>query len=79
MITNVRGKGLMIAVDIVSKSSGKPEPELRARILQECFSRGIVLLGCGSHSIRFIPPLCINKTQMDVGLKVFDESLATVS
>ena len=41
--------------------------------------RGLLLLGCGESGIRFTPPLCINRVQLEVGLDVFDEVVATVS
>jgi len=72
-----RGRGLLLAVDII-KGKGKKYPELRDRIVKECFDRGLLLLPCGETSIRFIPPLCINDTQIDVGLRVFEEALATL-
>ena len=79
VVANVRGLGLMQGVDIVNRNSGKPDPKLRARILRAAFERGIILLACGETSVRFSPPLCINETQLDVGLKLFDEVLtATV-
>lgn len=77
-LTGARGLGLMCAVDVVSRRTGKGDPKLREKILQDCFSRGLLLLGCGEHSIRFVPPLCINEAQLDTGLKLFDESVATV-
>lgn len=78
VVDNVRGLGLKCAIDIVNKKSGKPDPKLRRRILHASFERGLVLLPCGEHGIRFCPPLCINETQLDVGLKTLDEVLVTV-
>lgn len=78
VMSNARGLGLMCAVDIISKKTGKPDLRLRGRILQAAFERGLIILPCGEHSIRFCPPLCINKTQLDVGLRIFDEVVATV-
>jgi len=77
-VENVRGLGLMNAVDVVNSRSGKSSPELRNRVLTESFERGVLLLGCGKSSIRFCPPLCLNEAQLDVGLKLFDEVVATV-
>ena len=77
-ITNVRGLGLMCAVDVVKPRTGKADANLRVRLLQESFARGLVLLGCGETGIRFCPPLSINEAQLDVGLKLFDEAIATV-
>jgi len=79
VISEVRGLGLMCGVDVVNRRSGKPDPRLRHRILQASFQRGLILLPCGQAGIRFCPPLCINETQLDVGLKTFDEVLATLA
>ncbi len=78
-ITEVRGLGLMCGVDVVNRRSGKADAKLRHRILQASFQRGLVLLPCGEVGIRFCPPLCINETQLDVGLRMFDEVLATLA
>lgn len=78
VLRDVRGFGLMIGVDVVSRRTGKLDAARRGKILQECFQRGLILLGCGESAIRIIPPLCINEAQVDVGLKVLDEAIATV-
>jgi 4-aminobutyrate aminotransferase len=78
IIAHPRGLGLMRAVDVISRRTGKPDPTLRERILKETFQRGVILLGCGEAAIRFCPPLCINEAQLDVGLKVFAETLASM-
>lgn len=75
-----RGKGLMLAVDIVKDArTREPDPKMRDRIVSEAFSRGLLLLGCGETAIRFTPPLCINRVQLEVGFDVFDEAIATVA
>ncbi|MFQ5496110.1 MAG: aminotransferase class III-fold pyridoxal phosphate-dependent enzyme [Phycisphaerae bacterium] len=79
VVANPRGLGLMCALDVVSKRTGKGDPKLRARILQSAFERGLILLPCGEVAIRFCPPLCMNETQLDVGLKIFDEILGSVA
>ncbi len=78
ILANVRGIGLMHAVDVVSRV-GKSDPKRRHRILQGAFERGLVLLPSGEHSIRFCPPLCINDVQLDVGLRIFDEVVGATS
>lgn len=78
-VDSPRGLGLMVAVDLVSRKTGRGDPKLRDRILGEAFRRGLILLGCGSTSIRFCPPLCLNATQLEVGINVFDEVVATVA
>ncbi len=77
VVVGARGLGLMCAADIVNKKTSNPDPKLRHRILQAAFDRGLLLLPCGEHSIRFCPPLCMNKAQVDVGLQIFDEVVGT--
>lgn len=79
-VDNPRGRGLMLGVDIVeSKRTHKLDLHLRDRIVQEAFLRGLILLPCGTATIRIVPPLCINKMQLEVGLNVLDEAIATVA
>jgi len=79
-VAQVRGLGLMIAFDVVQgRKKPVPDAELRDRILREAFVRGLLLLGCGQSAIRICPPLCINRTQLEVGLDVLDEVIATVA
>ena len=63
---NVRGMGLMTAVDAAT-------PALREQIVQASFRRGLLLLGCGESGIRFCPPLCITADQIETGLKILGE------
>jgi 4-aminobutyrate aminotransferase len=72
-IGQVRGKGLMLGVDFVKDSAThKPDPALRDQVVKLGFEHGILLLGCGKSTIRIAPPLSINKTEIDEGLKIFD-------
>ncbi|HVF87045.1 MAG TPA: acetyl ornithine aminotransferase family protein [Pyrinomonadaceae bacterium] len=76
-IGDVRGLGMMIGVEFVeSKSTMEPAPELRDRIEVECFNRGLIILGCGTNSIRWSPPLILTRENVDVGLEIFDEAIA---
>ena len=77
-LTGVRGLGLMCGIDVVNRKTGKGDLKLREKLLRTSFERGLILLPCGENGIRFCPPLCINETQLDVGLKLFDESAAMV-
>jgi len=79
VLANVRGLGFMCAADAVNRKTGKLDLKLRDRIIKACFERGLILLPCGECAIRFCPPLCMNETQLDVGLTLLDESLATLA
>ena len=75
-IGDVRGKGLMIGIELVKDSDTKePAPELRKKIIEKAFNRGLLLLGCGTSTIRFCPPLIITKEEADKGLEIFEEIL----
>ena len=76
-IGDVRGMGLMIGVEFVeNKSSLKPDVELRDRIEVACFERGLIILGAGTSTIRWSPPLILTKENVDVALEIFDEAIA---
>lgn len=63
-IASPRGIGLMIAVDVVD-ANGKPSPERRNDMVNRFYDHGVLALGCGPHSIRLCPPLCITREQVD--------------
>jgi 4-aminobutyrate aminotransferase len=66
----------MRAVDIVDAESSEPAPALRDEIIQSAFQRGLLLLGCGEHAVRFCPPLCITAKQIEIALELFEQALA---
>jgi 4-aminobutyrate aminotransferase len=75
-VGDVRGKGLMVAIELVrDKTSRKRAPDLRDRLVRECFRRGILILGCGKNNVRFSPPLTITRDQVDEALQVLESAL----
>jgi len=76
-ISPPRGKGLMVAVDLLDPA-GNPNPELRDRVVDQAFYRGLLLLGCGKAAIRFCPPLVIDRDQIQVALAILTDLLAEV-
>ncbi len=75
-IGQVRGIGLMIGVEFVkSKQSREPAHDLRERIVQRAFERGLISLGCGRSTIRISPPLSITRNELDDGLEILEESI----
>jgi 4-aminobutyrate aminotransferase len=72
---DVRGLGLMMAIDVV-QDGGQPAPALRDEIIQTAFRRGLLLLGCGESAIRFCPPLCITAEQVETAVKILAGILA---
>lgn len=75
-IGEVRGLGLMMAMDIVNPESKELDANTRDQIVDKAFHLGLLLLGCGESAIRFCPPLCINEEQINIALKVLDEVLS---
>ena len=76
-IGDVRGFGLMLGVEFVKdKASRKPDAELRDRVEMASFKRGLILLGAGTNTIRWSPPLILTKENVDVALDIFDEAIA---
>ena len=47
-------------------------------MVNEAFSRGLLLLGAGKNAVRFSPPLVITREQVDIAVQIFDESLSAV-
>ncbi|HSK72344.1 MAG TPA: acetyl ornithine aminotransferase family protein [Pyrinomonadaceae bacterium] len=77
VIGDVRGLGLMVGAEFVTdKETLKPNPELRDKIEMACYERGLIILGCGTSTIRWSPPLILTKENVDVALEIFDEAIA---
>ena len=79
LVGDVRGKGLMIGIELVrDRQSKQPTPRERDAVLEICFRHGLVLMGCGESSIRFCPPLVVTREECDVALKIAAAALAEV-
>ena len=75
-IGQVRGIGLMIGVEFVKdRNTKEPDNELRDRIVQLAYERGLLALGCGKSAIRISPPLNITENEMDAGLEILEEAI----
>jgi 4-aminobutyrate aminotransferase len=73
---DVRGKGLMIGVEFVKdKQTKEPAKELTDRVVELTFERGLLMLSCAKSVIRVAPPLSISKSEIDEGLKIFEEAV----
>ena len=72
IMTNARGRGLMCAFDL-------PTTEFRDKLKKELFKNKLLILSCGEKSIRFRPPLCLDKEHVDKGLAIFAETCRNMS
>jgi len=82
IIGDVRGKGPMIALELVKDRVTKaPATEETKKILASCYEKGLVLLSCGhkSNVIRTLMPLVITDEQLEKGLAIFEESLSELT
>lgn len=77
MIGDVRGKGLMLAVELVrDRQLRTPAGSERDQLIDRCFHKGLLLLGCGESSIRFCPPLVIDETDARSALAIVEQCLS---
>jgi 4-aminobutyrate aminotransferase len=75
-IGDVRGKGLMIGVEFVKdRETKEPAADLTERVVELGYERGLLMLSCGKSVIRIAPPLSMSKSEMDEGLKIFEDAL----
>jgi 4-aminobutyrate aminotransferase len=76
LIGDLRGKGLMIGIEIVSDREARtPAHDIREQIITEAFQNGLLLLGAGESVIRLMPPLLISREMADEALAIFDRVL----
>jgi 4-aminobutyrate aminotransferase len=76
IIGDARGLGLMQATEVVkNKKSKEPAPKLRDAIIERAYKKGVLLLSCGESAIRYIPPLCITREQIEAGLDIIEQAI----
>jgi 4-aminobutyrate aminotransferase len=79
LIGDVRGKGLMIGIELVRDRETKERADReRDAVVMSMFRRGVLVLGAGKNAIRVSPPLVLTKAQADVALRVFEEALTEI-
>jgi 4-aminobutyrate aminotransferase len=76
MVGDVRGRGLMIGVELVKdKATREPAAAVRNRVETLAFERGLMVLGCGETTLRLCPPLILSEEEATVALDILEESL----
>jgi 4-aminobutyrate aminotransferase len=68
-VTDVRGPGLMLGVEFDSR-------DRRNAVVDACFARGLLVLGCGHRTLRVLPPLDVTEREIDVGASVLLDAVA---
>jgi 4-aminobutyrate aminotransferase len=79
VIGDVRGLGLMIAVELVTEDGG-PNPAAVAQVIKRSFEENVLLITCGTYdqAIRIVPPLVVDAAQVDEFLGIFRRAVATL-
>ena len=79
LIGDVRGKGLMIGIELVRNRQTKERAtQERDRLVDACFTRGLLVLGAGRNTLRLSPPLILTKEEADIAVGIIDESLVAI-
>ncbi len=79
IVGDVRGRGLMIGIEIVRDQKTKEKgPDLRNRLVQAAFEKGLLVLGSGDTTLRLMPPLIVNEEQADFAIRTLDECLTRI-
>jgi 4-aminobutyrate aminotransferase len=79
VVGEIRGKGLMIGMELVTDRTSKvPAKELCDALITRAYHNGLILLSCGLSTVRFMPPLMIGEADVDEAVDLLDRSLKEV-
>jgi 4-aminobutyrate aminotransferase len=79
IIGDVRGKGLMIGVELVeNKETKKPATQKAAEVIMRSWKRGVAIVTCGASTIRIVPPLTIQQPLLDTALDIIENTIREV-
>jgi len=79
LIGDVRGRGLMIGVELVRDRKTKERATTeRDAVVTAAFNRGLLILGAGKNSVRFSPPLVLTREEAETAVRIFEEALTEV-
>ena len=81
LIGDVRGRGAMVAIEIVKPGTTTPDPDTTTKIVKSCHAEGVLVLTAGTYGnvLRFLPPLVINDELLNAGLDVLEKAIASAS
>jgi 4-aminobutyrate aminotransferase len=79
IVGDIRGRGLMIGIEFVRYQKTKEKaPDLRNKIVQSAFEKGLLVLGSGDTTLRLCPPLMIDEEQADGAIQILDACISEV-
>jgi 4-aminobutyrate aminotransferase / (S)-3-amino-2-methylpropionate transaminase / 5-aminovalerate transaminase len=78
IIGDVRGRGAMIAIELIEAGTKKPNSQAVDALVRHCHQNGVLILNAGTYNnvIRFLPPLAISDELLNEALDVLEEGLA---
>jgi len=80
IIGDVRGRGLMVGIELVRDRQTKERATTeRNALVQECFRRGLLVLGAGRNAIRLSPPLVLTRQQADTAIEILDQAFGAMT
>ena len=80
IVGDVRGKGLMIGVELVEDKEGKkPAAEKAREVMVRSWKRGVAIVTCGVSTLRLAPPLTIQKELLDAALDIVEDVITEVA
>ena len=80
MITKRNAIGILIGVELVrNRTTKEPAVTERDELVQRCFYKGLLLLGCGKNTLRLCPPLVISHEQAESAVRIIDEALGELT
>jgi 4-aminobutyrate aminotransferase len=79
-VAEVRGRGLMAAIEFADAGTLKARPDLAKALLAAALDRHLILLSCGTYGqvVRFIPPLVTTEAEVDQAIEIAGESLSSL-
>ncbi len=80
VIGDVRGRGAMLAIELVKPGTIEPNAAAAANVAKTCLANGMLTLTCGTYGnvLRFLPPLVINQTLLEEGMSILDDAFAAL-
>ncbi|MCW4046272.1 MAG: acetyl ornithine aminotransferase family protein [Candidatus Bathyarchaeota archaeon] len=80
LVGDVRGKGLMIGVELVEDGENKkPAAQKAAEVILRSWKRGVAVVTCGASTIRIVPPLTIQREMLDSALDIVEDVIEEVA
>ncbi|MEN8656059.1 4-aminobutyrate--2-oxoglutarate transaminase [Streptomyces sp. 21So2-11] len=80
IVGDIRGRGAMIAIELVKSGTKDPNPEATGALAKACHAEGLLVLTCGTYGnvLRFLPPLVIGEDLLNEGMDIIEAAFARV-